>query len=104
MIREGKGKLHTLDIGWEIDDSDTVSCHTLIYQVETVIFRFAEYIFTCLGVETQSSVSINHKIIGENQVKMNILVENPPDGGWMGHHGKMKIEVFSFVKRLVCGG
>lgn len=37
-----KRKLHSLDIEWEIDDIDTVPCHTVIHQVETVIFRFVE--------------------------------------------------------------
>lgn len=52
IIRDGMemGKLHTLDIGWEIDDIDTVPCHTLIYQVETVIFRFVE---TFIAIESR---------------------------------------------------
>lgn len=63
-----KGKLQTLDIEWEIDDIDTVLCHTLIYQVEIVIFRFVE---NCGEVKfpkhtNESSVLINHEIIGGN--------------------------------------
>lgn len=56
-------KLHSLDVEWEIDDIDTVPCHTVIHQVETVIFRMVEKC-NCRG--RRRSVSINHKIIGGN--------------------------------------
>lgn len=56
-------KLHSLDVEWEIDDIDTVPCHTVIHQVETVIFRIVE---KCNCGGRRRSVLINHKIIGGN--------------------------------------